>query len=287
MKVALFVVSLRVADSAWTATSSSSPVTGNLLSPIFRVCTLFYGVLGNETFKLAQAYQFMGLFIRMIAGPNSHEDRFGATLQPSRAVRTPGTSRLPAGMVLYELAGMLRRILDHYTVEAAAFGRRAESTKRRDERMIFISSAGLIGACPHSATRGRQGVFFRRPRVQELGRPPTAEEVAEHELETIQRIDSKGCLQRDRCRARSLLELSHTRATDVIDSHYYGSLFNQLPRLTIAPFAGDLRRSNDLWEQYGQMTHCNRSLTTTDNFNYLRFFLRERSLSYCGTFGDI
>ncbi|KAH6938215.1 hypothetical protein HPB50_007801 [Hyalomma asiaticum] len=121
MNVALVVVSLLVADSAWTATSSSSPVMGNLLSLIFQVCALFYSMLGNETLKLTQAYQFMGLFIRVIAGPNSQEDRFGATLQPSSAVRTPGMSRLPAAMVLYELAGMLRRILDHYTVEAAAF----------------------------------------------------------------------------------------------------------------------------------------------------------------------
>ncbi|XP_037515038.1 uncharacterized protein LOC119391430 [Rhipicephalus sanguineus] len=48
----------------------------------------------------------------------------------------------------------------------------------------------------------------------------------------------------------------------------------KLPKLTIAPFAGDLCRWNDFWEQFDQMIHRNGSLTATDKFNYLRFFLR-------------
>ncbi|XP_049274155.1 uncharacterized protein LOC125759434 [Rhipicephalus sanguineus] len=53
-----------------------------------------------------------------------------------------------------------------------------------------------------------------------------------------------------------------------------GASGTKLPKLTIAPFAGDLCRWNDFWEQFDQMIHRNGSLTATDKFNYLRFFLR-------------
>ncbi|KAH6938223.1 hypothetical protein HPB50_007809 [Hyalomma asiaticum] len=231
MNGALVVVIFLVAASAWTAMSWTCPVIGSLLSLSFQMCSLCYGMLGNETFKLAQAYQFVGLFIRMNAGAKSPQERFVATVQPSDAARTSGESGLPAGMVPYQLAGMLGRILDDYTADAAAFGRRAESTKRRDGPVILISRAGWPvmprdgrpSGFEHAQTdeetsradrsaptfpfaRPARG-FFRRPRVQELGRPPTAGEVAEHELEMIQRIDSNGCLQKLCCEIGAQPEL--------------------------------------------------------------------------------
>ncbi|KAH6943978.1 hypothetical protein HPB50_001087 [Hyalomma asiaticum] len=48
----------------------------------------------------------------------------------------------------------------------------------------------------------------------------------------------------------------------------------KLPKLTIVPFAGDMRRWSDFCEQCDQMIHCDGILTTTGKFNYLTFFLR-------------
>ncbi|KAH6938221.1 hypothetical protein HPB50_007807 [Hyalomma asiaticum] len=209
MNLPLVVVSLLVAASAWTATSWGCPVIGSVLSLICHVWDLLYSMLGTQTLKLTEAYQFMSLFVRVNAS--------GATVQPS------GTSRILAGMVPYQLSGMLQRILHDYTADAAAFGRRAESTKRGDGPVMLISRAGWpvmprdgrLSEFEHAYTdndfswvdrsastfpnaRPARG-FFRRPRVEELGRPPTAEEIAEHELEMIQRIDSNGCLQKLCC----------------------------------------------------------------------------------------
>ncbi|XP_070378077.1 uncharacterized protein [Dermacentor albipictus] len=74
--------------------------------------------------------------------------------------------------------------------------------------------------------------------------------------------------KRDRVVTSSTLEL---RTSTVSTAGVSGAT---LPKLTTAPFAGDLCRWNDFWEQIDQMIHRNGSLTATDRFNCLRFFLR-------------
>ncbi|XP_037508939.1 uncharacterized protein LOC119385602 [Rhipicephalus sanguineus] len=49
----------------------------------------------------------------------------------------------------------------------------------------------------------------------------------------------------------------------------------KLPKLTINPFAGDLCKWSEFWEQFDQVINQNGNLSTSDKFNYLRLFLKE------------
>uniref|UniRef100_A0A224Z9V1 Tick transposon n=1 Tax=Rhipicephalus zambeziensis TaxID=60191 RepID=A0A224Z9V1_9ACAR len=48
----------------------------------------------------------------------------------------------------------------------------------------------------------------------------------------------------------------------------------KLPKLTIAPFSGDVCKWIEFWEQFVQIVHNNATLTTTEMFHYLRQFLK-------------
>ncbi|XP_037528988.1 uncharacterized protein LOC119406321 [Rhipicephalus sanguineus] len=48
----------------------------------------------------------------------------------------------------------------------------------------------------------------------------------------------------------------------------------KLPKLTIAPFSGDVCKWTEFWEQFLQIVHNNVTLTTTEKFHYLRQFLK-------------
>ncbi|XP_037506439.1 uncharacterized protein LOC119382671 [Rhipicephalus sanguineus] len=47
----------------------------------------------------------------------------------------------------------------------------------------------------------------------------------------------------------------------------------RLPKLTIAPFSGDLCKWTEFWEQFDHIVHSNVRITATEKFHYLRLYL--------------